>query len=132
MPTCTVLGKHLSISRAGHHPLGFLNLCLTPAFTLAPSYQALYEAVRADRNLYSKTLIEAQDEISELKRKFKIQGHQASDGRMRAPTQLMLPVAGCGADLWQQMWWLRQWPLSVCGSWHVAARGRGPTKCRSG
>ncbi|KAI8476303.1 MAG: flagellar associated protein [Monoraphidium minutum] len=38
--------------------------------------QALYEAVRADRNLYSKTLIEAQDEISELKRKFKIQGHQ--------------------------------------------------------
>lgn len=42
--------------------------------------QALYEAVRADRNLYSKTLIEAQDEISELKRKFKIQGHQVGGG----------------------------------------------------
>eukprot|EP00882_Tetradesmus_deserticola_P025453 GHRQ01027960.1.p1 GENE.GHRQ01027960.1~~GHRQ01027960.1.p1 ORF type:complete len:300 (+),score=169.76 GHRQ01027960.1:498-1397(+) len=38
--------------------------------------QALYEAVRADRNMYSKSLIEAQDEISEMKRKFKIMGHQ--------------------------------------------------------
>ncbi|GBF96803.1 flagellar associated protein [Raphidocelis subcapitata] len=38
--------------------------------------QALYEAVRADRNLYSKTLIEAQDEINELKRKSKITSHQ--------------------------------------------------------
>eukprot|EP00775_Hariotina_reticulata_P010077 gene10077-10232_t len=38
--------------------------------------QALYEAVRADRNLYSKSLIEAQDEIAEMKRKFKIMGHQ--------------------------------------------------------
>jgi len=42
--------------------------------------QALYEAVRADRNLYSKTLIEAQDEINELKRKFKIQAHQVGRG----------------------------------------------------
>jgi chromosome segregation ATPase len=32
----------------------------------------LYEAVRSDRNLYSKNLIEAQDEVSELKRKFGI------------------------------------------------------------
>ena len=38
--------------------------------------QALYEAVRADRNLYSKSLIESQDEIAEMKRKFKIMGHQ--------------------------------------------------------
>lgn len=38
--------------------------------------QALYEAVRADRNMYSKSLIEAQDEISEMKRKFKIMSHQ--------------------------------------------------------
>ena len=34
--------------------------------------QNLYEAVRADRNLYSKNLIQAQDEIQEMKRKFKI------------------------------------------------------------
>jgi peptidoglycan hydrolase CwlO-like protein len=30
----------------------------------------------ADRNLYSKNLIEAQDEIQEMKRKFKIMQHQ--------------------------------------------------------
>ena len=38
--------------------------------------QNLYEAVRSDRNLYSKNLIEAQDEVAELKRKFKISAHQ--------------------------------------------------------
>ena len=38
--------------------------------------QNLYEAVRSDRNLYSKNLIEAKDEILEIKRKFKIMNHQ--------------------------------------------------------
>ncbi|GBG28495.1 Cilia- and flagella-associated protein 58 [Hondaea fermentalgiana] len=38
--------------------------------------QNLYEAVRSDRNLYSKNLIEAQEEIAEMKRKFKIMNHQ--------------------------------------------------------
>ena len=38
--------------------------------------QNLYEAVRSDRNLYSKNLIEAQDEIAEMKRKLKIMNHQ--------------------------------------------------------
>ena len=37
---------------------------------------SLYEAVRSDRNLYSKNLIESQDEIAEMKRKFKIMNHQ--------------------------------------------------------
>lgn len=41
--------------------------------------QQMYEAVRADRNLYSKNLIEAQDEIAEMKRKFKIMNHQVSE-----------------------------------------------------
>ena len=40
--------------------------------------QNLYEAVRSDRNLYSKNLIEAQDEVAELKRKFIIASHQIS------------------------------------------------------
>merc|ERR1712166_619193 len=40
--------------------------------------QNLYEAVRSYRNLYSKNLIEAQDEVAELKRKFKIASHQIS------------------------------------------------------
>ena len=40
--------------------------------------QNLYEAVRSDRNLYSKNLIEAQDEFNEMKRKFKIATHQIS------------------------------------------------------
>ncbi|KAJ3004461.1 hypothetical protein HKX48_001205, partial [Thoreauomyces humboldtii] len=38
--------------------------------------QSLYENVRADRNLYSKNLVESQDEITEMKRKVKIMGHQ--------------------------------------------------------
>lgn len=38
--------------------------------------QQLYETVRADRNHYSKGLLEAQDEIAELRKKFKIMGHQ--------------------------------------------------------
>eukprot|EP00053_Salpingoeca_punica_P007868 m.71478 g.71478 ORF g.71478 m.71478 type:complete len:880 (-) comp14366_c0_seq1:171-2810(-) len=38
--------------------------------------QSLFEAVRNDRNLYSKNLIEAQDEINEMKRKLKIMNHQ--------------------------------------------------------
>ena len=38
--------------------------------------QALYESVRADRNHYSKALVDKEDEISELTKKFKILGHQ--------------------------------------------------------
>lgn len=38
--------------------------------------QTLYEAVCSDRNLYSKQLIEARDEITEMKRKLKIMSHQ--------------------------------------------------------
>ena len=37
--------------------------------------QQLYEQVRADRNLYSKNLVEAQDEISELRRQFRVMSH---------------------------------------------------------
>lgn len=36
----------------------------------------MYETVRTDRNIYSKNLVEAQDEITEMKRKLKIMGHQ--------------------------------------------------------
>merc|ERR1719301_362220 len=42
---------------------------------LAQQKQA-YEAVRTDRNLFSKNLIESQDEIAEMRRKFKIMYHQ--------------------------------------------------------
>ena len=38
--------------------------------------QNLYEAVRADRNLYSKQLVESQEEISSLKKKFRLTNHQ--------------------------------------------------------
>jgi len=38
--------------------------------------QQLYEQVRSDRNLYSKNFLEAQDEITEKKRKLKIMRHQ--------------------------------------------------------
>jgi len=38
--------------------------------------QQLYESVRSDRNHYSKALVESEDEIAELRKKFKIMGHQ--------------------------------------------------------
>lgn len=38
--------------------------------------QQLYESVRGDRNKYSKGLIEAQDDIAELRKKSKIMSHQ--------------------------------------------------------
>lgn len=38
--------------------------------------QNLYEAVRSDRNVYSKNLIETQDVIKEMKQRFKIMNHQ--------------------------------------------------------
>jgi RAB protein geranylgeranyltransferase component A len=37
--------------------------------------QNLYESVRTERNLYSKNLVQAQDEIDEMKRKFKVMAH---------------------------------------------------------
>lgn len=36
----------------------------------------MYESVRTDRNMYSKNLIESQDEVGEMKRKLKIMSHQ--------------------------------------------------------
>jgi chromosome segregation ATPase len=38
----------------------------------------LYEAVRSDRNLYSKNLLEAQEEIAELRMKFRRMTQQIS------------------------------------------------------
>ncbi|CAN0010703.1 unnamed protein product [Lampetra planeri] len=49
---------------------------IAEAETKLKQQQNLYEAVRSDRNLYSKNLIEAQDEITETKRKLKIMNHQ--------------------------------------------------------
>ena len=54
--------------------------------------QNLYEAVRSDRNLYSKNLIESQDEIAEMKRKFKVmvrQIEQLKDEIQSKDTQLV-------------------------------------------
>ncbi|KAL1006214.1 hypothetical protein UPYG_G00069340 [Umbra pygmaea] len=49
---------------------------IAEAETKLKQQQNVYEAVRSDRNLYSKNLIEAQDEITEMKRKLKIMNHQ--------------------------------------------------------
>ncbi|VDD76525.1 unnamed protein product [Mesocestoides corti] len=45
---------------------------IAEARTKLKQQENLYEAVKDDRNLYSKNLIEAQDEISEMKRKLRI------------------------------------------------------------
>lgn len=56
--------------------------------------QALYENVRADRNIYSKNLIEAQDEISEMKRKVKIMHHQVDQLKEEIASKESLVVKG--------------------------------------
>lgn len=38
--------------------------------------ESLYEAVRSDRNMYSKKLIESQDEVVEMRRKLSMLNHQ--------------------------------------------------------
>jgi uncharacterized coiled-coil DUF342 family protein len=54
--------------------------------------QQLYESVRSDRNLYSKTLIEAQDEIAEMKRKFKIMNHQIEQLKVSCTIKFILAL----------------------------------------
>ncbi|KAJ4450717.1 hypothetical protein ANN_02147 [Periplaneta americana] len=49
---------------------------LAEADTKLRMQQNLFEAVRSDRNAFSKQLIEAQDEISELRQKLKVMSHQ--------------------------------------------------------
>uniref|UniRef100_A0A8B9LB71 Cilia and flagella associated protein 58 n=1 Tax=Astyanax mexicanus TaxID=7994 RepID=A0A8B9LB71_ASTMX len=49
---------------------------IAEAETKLNQQQNLYEAVRTDRNVYSKNLIAAQDEITEMKRKLKLMTHQ--------------------------------------------------------
>ncbi|KAL3864718.1 hypothetical protein ACJMK2_006491 [Sinanodonta woodiana] len=48
---------------------------IAEADTKLKQQQNLYEAVRSDRNLYSKNLIESQDEIQEMKKKLKVMNH---------------------------------------------------------
>nr|CAH8848592.1 unnamed protein product [Trichobilharzia regenti] len=49
---------------------------IAEAETKLKQQQNLYEAVRSDRNMYSKNLIEAQNEIADMKRRLKILSHQ--------------------------------------------------------
>nr|CAD7570675.1 unnamed protein product [Timema californicum] len=49
---------------------------LAEAMTKYKLQQNLFEMVRSDRNTFSKNLLEAEDEISELKQKLKVMGHQ--------------------------------------------------------
>lgn len=53
--------------------------------------QQLYESVRSDRNLYNKNLIEAQDEIAEMKRKLKIMNHQIEQLKEDITTKARTP-----------------------------------------
>ena len=53
--------------------------------------QTLYEAVCSDRNLCSKSLIEARDDITELKRKLKIMSHQIDQLKEEIASKVSLP-----------------------------------------
>lgn len=49
---------------------------LAEAETKYRQQQSLFEAVRAERNLYSKSLVETQEEVRDLKSKLKITSQQ--------------------------------------------------------
>ncbi|EUB62976.1 Coiled-coil domain-containing protein [Echinococcus granulosus] len=51
---------------------------IAEAQTKLKQQENLYEAIKSDRNLYSKNLIEAQDEISGMKRKLHLMAHRIS------------------------------------------------------
>ena len=53
-----------------------LQINISEGGTRLKQQQNLYEQVRADRNTYSKHLIEHQNEILEMRRKFKMMNHQ--------------------------------------------------------
>ena len=48
--------------------------------------------MRSDRNLYSKSLIESQDEIAEMKRKFKIMSKKGIKCCFSRPFTMLLSV----------------------------------------
>merc|ERR1712060_599884 len=51
--------------------MGHLKKCITDVKAKLGQQKNLYEAVRTDKNLYSKNLVESLEEISEMKKKFK-------------------------------------------------------------
>lgn len=87
-----------TVSRGPSHQLAstlMLLLQIVEGETRLKQQQNLYEAVRADRNLYSKNLIQAQDEIQEMKRKFQIMVrfhayHTANFSSPKLPTSTLL------------------------------------------
>merc|ERR1719171_1047666 len=56
--------------------LGHLKKMITDVKSKLNQQKNLYDAVCTDRNLYSKNLIESNEEIDEMRRKFKIMYHQ--------------------------------------------------------
>lgn len=74
-----------------------LNKKLADAENRLKQQQQLYEAVRSDRNLYSKNLIEAQDEIAEMKRKFKIMNHQIEQLKEEITAKVRTAAGRAGA-----------------------------------
>ena len=52
----------------------------------------LYEAVCSDRNLCSKNLVEARDEITEMKRKLKIMSHQIDQLKEEIASKVLVTV----------------------------------------
>lgn len=74
--------------------------------------QTMYETVRTDRNLYSKNLVEAQDEIIEMKRKLKIMSHQIEQLKEEIATKengkyCLQPFANESSQMYQKQLSLR-------------------------
>merc|ERR1712050_513818 len=56
--------------------MGQLKKCITEVKAKLGQQKNLYEAVRTDKNLYSKNLVESLEEIAEMRKKFKVMYHQ--------------------------------------------------------
>lgn len=66
----------------------YIDVCVCVSLPTLPP-QTLYEAVCSDRNLCSKNLIEARDEITEMKRKLKIMSHQIDQLKEEIASKVM-------------------------------------------
>jgi len=62
--------------KARDHQMALLKKAIADVKVKLGQQKNLYETVRSDKNLYSKNYIESLDEISEMRKKFKVMNHQ--------------------------------------------------------
>lgn len=79
--TCRQIEGYISEAKLKQTEIADYKKSLAEAEIKYRQQQSLFEAIRAERNLYSKNLVEAQEEGKDLRRKLKITSHQVEQLR---------------------------------------------------